>query len=392
MKQQSAASRPKFFIGLSKPLPLLLGCAIGLHCGLGASPAAAKPETKNVILITSDGFRWQELFTGADPDLMNKTNGGVADTKALSKAFWRETLESRREALMPFVWNVVARRGQIFGNQNKESIARVTNNRWFSYPGYNEILTGFPNSNITSNAKIPNTNITVLEWLNRKPAFRGKVAAISAWDVIPFIINRERCDFPVMGGWEPVPEKSPNPQQVLLNDLIRDVHRDNEAELSDAFVFQAALEHLQRHRPRVLFVSFLETDHWGHAGRYDRVLESAHHVDDFVRRIWETTQSLRQYRDKTTFILTADHGRGFAPEEWKHHGAKIDGAGNIWMAFLGPDTPALGERVNCPEVTQSQIAATLAAFLGEDYRRDVPQAGSPIVDVLAGKKQLSKSK
>ena len=38
------------------------------------------------------------------------------------------------------------------------------------------------------------------------------------------------------------------------------------------------------------------------------------------------------------------------------------------MGFLGPDTPGLGERTNCSPVTQSQIAATLAAFLGLDYR------------------------
>ena len=52
------------------------------------------------------------------------------------------------------------------------------------------------------------------------------------------------------------------------------------------------------------------------------------------------------------------------------------------MAFLGPDTPALGERAKVPDVTQSQIAATLAAFLGEDYAVAVPRAGKPITDVL----------
>ena len=53
------------------------------------------------------------------------------------------------------------------------------------------------------------------------------------------------------------------------------------------------------------------------------------------------------------------------------------------MAFLGTDTPALGERSKIPAVTQSQIAATLAAFLGEDDAADVPKAGKPIAEVLA---------
>jgi hypothetical protein len=52
------------------------------------------------------------------------------------------------------------------------------------------------------------------------------------------------------------------------------------------------------------------------------------------------------------------------------------------MAFLGPDTPALGERRRGPVVTESEVAATLAALLGEDYRAAVPQAGAPIADVL----------
>jgi len=33
-------------------------------------------------------------------------------------------------------------------------------------------------------------------------------------------------------------------------------------------------------------------------------------------------------------------------------------------------------------VTQSQIAATLAALLGEDYKAAQPKAGAPLADVL----------
>jgi hypothetical protein len=367
-------------------LTFLIGLAVMLCVHVSVN-AAEKPKTQNVILVTTDGLRWQEVFSGADPELMNKEDGGVANTNALAQAFWRETPEGRREALMPFFWKVIAKKGQLYGNQKKGSVAHITNNRRFSYPGYNEILTGFQNPGITSNAKMPNTNVTVLEWLHKKPAFKNSVAAFSAWDVMPFIINRERAGFPVMGGWESVPDRQPNERQKLLNELIEVTTRENGAEVWDSFLFYAALEHLKLHQPRVLFVSFLETDHWGHAGRYDRTLQSAHMVDEYVRRLWETVQSLPQYRDKTTFILTCDHGRGFAPENWKHHGEKIDGAENIWMAFLGPDTPALGERTDTRPITQSQLAATLALLLGEDYNKAVPQAGIPVTDAVSRSKQ-----
>src|SRR4051794_4438401 len=77
---------------------------------------AAPLKTQNVFLIISDGFRWQEVFTGAEEQLLNKTNGGVQDVMALRKQFWRETPEARREALLPFVWSEIAKHGQIYGN------------------------------------------------------------------------------------------------------------------------------------------------------------------------------------------------------------------------------------------------------------------------------------
>lgn len=364
-----------------KTIRPLLGVALlaGL-CLIGSEPARAadKLKTENVILINTDGLRWQEVFTGADPELLPKLDGG----HPLVKRYWRDAPEERREILMPFFWKVIAKEGQLYGNKNKGSVARVTNDQWFSYPGRNEFLTGSADPKITSNNKIPNENVTVLEWLHRKPAFNGSVAAYSAWDVVPSIINRDRCGFPVMGGWEPVPDPSPSPRMALLNDLIRDTTPANSAEVYDSFIFQAAHEHLVAKKPRVLYVDFLETDHWAHAGRYETVLHAIQKFDEYVQRLWETVQSLDQYRDKTTLILVTDHGRGLAPDNWKHHGAKIEGAQYIWMGFLGPDTPALGERADCPEITQSQVAASLAAFLGENYNEDVPTAAPPVADAL----------
>jgi hypothetical protein len=344
---------------------------------------AAEFKTQNVVLITTDGLRWQEVFTGAEKELINKQHGGVADPQALEEAFWRETPEERREALLPFFWKKIAREGQIYGNQKKGSSAQITNTMKFSYPGYNEILTGFADPSIDSNAKKPNKNFTVLEWLHRKPAFGGKIAAYSAWDVIPYVINRERCGFPVMGGWEPLPEPEPNPRQQLLNDLIADTTRPNAAEVIDSFLYQAAREHLLRHKPRVMFIGFLETDAWGHAGRYDNLLHSAHAVDQYIERLWNLMQSIDQYRDKTTFIISTDHGRGSGLVDWKNHGKNVEGAENIWMAFLGPDTPPFGERKNCERVTQSQIAATLAALLGEEYHAAVPNSGAVVEAALS---------
>jgi len=105
-------------------------------------------------------------------------------------------------------------------------------------------------------------------------------------------------------------------------------------------------------------------------------------VDGFVRDLWETMQALPEYRDSTTLILTTDHGRGAGASSWKDHGEKIRESGQWWVAVLGPDTSPLGERKNCGPVTQAQIAATIAKFIGEDFRSAVPEAAEPIADVF----------
>src|SRR5690606_19752147 len=123
---------------------------------------AADLKTENVVLITSDGLRWQEVFSGAEKLLLHKTIGGVKNVKNTEAAYWRETPEERRSVLLPFFWTEIVKNGQIFGNQQKNSKAQITNQMRFSYPGYNEILTGFADPNIDSNAKRPNENVTVL--------------------------------------------------------------------------------------------------------------------------------------------------------------------------------------------------------------------------------------
>jgi hypothetical protein len=324
-------------------------------------------ETQNVVLITLDGLRWQEVFTGAEQQLIDRDFGGVRDTNAIRKTFWRETPEARREALLPFFWNVIAREGQLFGNPGLSSIVEAGNGLNFSYPGYNELLTGAADSRIDSNDKLPNPNLTVLEWLHRQPAFQGRIAAFAAWDVFPYILNQERSGIPVTAGWNPLPVEHPTPRQALLNELIRDTTRAWDSVAYDSFVFQAVLEHLRQNQPRVLYVAFGETDDWAHDGRYDRVLLTARQSDDYIRRLWELLQSLPAYRNQTTFIVTTDHGRGDGLIEWRHHGRDKPGSEKVWLAVLGPDTPPLGERRNAPRLTLSQTAATVAAFLGEEF-------------------------
>ena len=355
---------------------------IVLHSAAPAQ-AAGPLKTRNVVLIVSDGLRWQEIFTGADPALLNEKNGGIWDKEEdLRREFWREDVGERRKALFPFLWSTVATQGQIFGNQQRGSVARVTNGLAFSYPGYNEMLTGHPDARINSNEFGPNPNISVFEWLNTQPDLEGRVRIYATWAIFKDIFNVGRSHLPLQVGWDPPYRGDLTPRQALLNELYASTTRMDYEDVYDSFLQIPLMDSFASEQPRVLFVGYGETDNWAHAGRYDLVLHSAHAFDGFVAQLWTRLQQLPAYRDCTTFIITTDHGRGSGLVEWKEHGVEEKGSENIWIAVLGPDTQPLGERTRSGEVHQAQIAATVAALLGRDYRKAVPAAAPPIAEVL----------
>lgn len=298
-----------------------------------------------VILVVSDGLRWQEVMRGADPRLLADSRDEVR------RWYGRPSLAERRQALLPFVWGTMARHGLVIGNRDAGSRMRVTNGKNFSYPGYNEMLVGYPDARIDRNDLGPNPNVTVFEWINGRRTLRGHVAAVGAWDTFADIFNRDRSGLPVFAG---------------------------RVEPLDARAHVAAMRVLREKRPRALFVAYVETDDLAHKGRYGDMLDAAHRVDSYLAELWSAVQSDARYRDRTTLIFTADHGRGRSGD-WTDHGPDVPGADEIWVAMIGPGLPARGELKGGATYTQTQLAATVAAALGLDYRRAVPRAGPPIV-------------
>jgi hypothetical protein len=348
---------------------------------MGAGPFQAPAgapglrQARHVIVITLDGMRWQEMFGGAERALMGRNDKDIVGSSSY-KRFWRAGVEARRVALMPFFWSVVARDGQVFGSPAHQSFAHVTNRLWFSYPGYSEMLAGVADPRVDSNAKRPNPNINVLEWLNQRPGFEGRVEAFGAWDVLPFILNAPRSRLPIGDGYPPVPAPRTDRERAI-NDVADDLPLLWDGAPLDAPIMQAALESLRAHRPRVLYVLLGETDEWAHENRYDLYLDAAFRSDRFIRRMWETAQSMPEYAGQTALVLATDHGRGASRKDWTDHGRKVPAAERTWMAVIGPGTEPLGLRRGVT-VANSQIAATIAALMGEDFRTGVPAAAPPL--------------
>ena len=58
------------------------------------------PENK-MFIITLDGFRWQELFNGADSALVHDPSMNI-DTSISKAMYWSDKKEERRKKLLPF--------------------------------------------------------------------------------------------------------------------------------------------------------------------------------------------------------------------------------------------------------------------------------------------------
>ena len=341
--------------------------------------AAQQPRVENVIYVTLDGLRWQEVFNGASPEYMGKAAGGgwAADSAGLAARFWRPTAEERRRALMPFLWNVVVPQGQIIGDPARRSDAHVTNGLWFSYPGYNEMLSGIPDPRIDSNDSIPNPNVTVLEFLNRQPGFHDSVAAFGSWEILPAIVNTRRSGIYTNGDGAPI-RLPVSGRDSAINSLAEELPPLWGSTRLDGPTMLGALDYLRDRQPRVLYIMLGETDEWAHDQRYDLYLDAAWRGDRFIRRLWETIQAMPQYAGKTVLLISTDHGRGATTADWGNHGTDYPMAGRIWIAAMGPTIPARGNREGA-SATQSQIAATIAHLLGFDFRGEVPRA-APVLD------------
>ena len=327
---------------------------------------ADKKPAGNLFIITIDGFRWQEIFTGADASLINNVES-TADTATMRMLYWADSEKERRQKLMPFFWNILAQKGQLYGNRHFNNKVNTANIYTFSYPGYNEIFTGNTDLMVSSNKKKNNANINVLEYLNSKEEFKGKVVAFTSWDVFPFILNEERSGMLVNSGNENIDEDSASENQILLNKVQTEAMYNKGSARHDQLTFLTAKEYMQQHRPKVLFLGLGETDEYAHGGRYDLYLEQANKIDRMLAELWHWVQTTPGYKDNTTLLITTDHGRGRLNKNWTSHSSFIRGSSQTWLAMIGPTIQPLGEIKAGQQLYQEQIADLIAGLVGEKF-------------------------
>ena len=354
---------------------------------LTAAPAAQPTGARNLILITLDGARMQEIFGGLDIEVLRaglKKDERLEATRVYQQ-YWAATPQERRVKLMPFFWTKwMKAHGSIAGNRAIGSRFGITNRHRFSYPGYAEILTGEPHDEVidsNDNRRYPFP--TVLDVLQTRLGLsREQVAAFGSWETFRWITSSREDAFVVNAGYQAFNSDRADVQRLSQAQFETQTPWDSVR--NDMYTFRLALAHLETAHPRVMYLALGETDDWSHGERYDRVLQTLERTDAWFRELWTFLQADPQYRDNTAILITVDHGRGRTPQDWGKHGDKVDGAQETWLAAVGPDWPRRGEWANAPDAFTNQVAATGARVLGVDLREAIPNAGAPI-EYLWGK-------
>ena len=327
---------------------------LALLGSLLAIPAAnAEERPAYVVLVTLDGYRWQELFHGADPALV---------TRQSYRARYID-VPDRAQALTPFLLSF-AQQGALIGDRDAGSCARVANEYWFSYPGYAEMLSGRPNPNARSNRAIPNQDVTVLERLARRTAFAGQVQVYAEWNAVPSILNVARSHIPV---FTPPDEAAAHDPQVM----------------GAARTVFASL-------PRVTWIALGDTDNRAHEGDYEAYLSAATDADNYLRELWDAIESDPRTAGQTTLIVTADHGRGGSEGgRWRGHGSghwrgiivpglRHEGSDAIFIGVRGPGVVSTHAYTmeNC--ATVGQVAATVLNSLHVLAEEGQPDMAPPL--------------
>ncbi len=345
---------------------------------------AQKPvhKTENVVLILIDGYRWQELFHGADYDLLTNPKFNSMDSTKRMKMFWSDNQEERKTKLMPFTWNYIAKHGQIYGNRDLGNKVNVKNPYWISYPGRAEVLSGFVDKKINSNGYGTNTNPNILEFINQQPDYKDQVVAITCWGASGRCLNKENSNMLISVPWENLPGDSLTEAETLANEIQHYAPKTfGIIERLDFEVYALAKSYLLARHPKVIYIDFGDTDEYAHAGKYAHYLLDAHNLDDMIKNLWEMMQQDPFYKGKTTFMIVPDHGRGLG-KQWTSHGSGTPHSNETWFMIMGPDTRPLGEMKKKEQIYQTQYATTIADLLGFDYQLKGHEVGEKVRSVF----------
>ncbi|MFN8370362.1 MAG: alkaline phosphatase family protein [Bacteriovoracaceae bacterium] len=297
----------------------------------------------NVILITFDGVRWQEVFNGTDPQLTNK-----------------------KEQLFKILWEKYAKNGLVLGDKNKGSMIRTGNPVNISLPEYQALMSGVITP-CQGNGCSQIKEETFMEKIQKDLDLKFyDIGVVASWETIKKSVASVEGSFLVNTGITPLIDEQFPDSHKEINELQKADKPKWGSARKDKYTFLHAKNFIKNHKPRFFYISFDDSDEWGHLNEYEQYCESLKMYDRWIDELITMLKAMPGYGENTTLIFTTDHGRGDG-KEWTSHGPKIAGSENIWAFIYGPDTPKLGSIINQKAYTHLNFFLTIESFITGEY-------------------------
>jgi hypothetical protein len=258
-------------------------------------------QTKHIVIVVIDGARYTETF---------------GDTS---------------HANIPHIWNDLRPLGTMYTAFSNEG-------QTVTIPGHASILTGTWQYLPNDGTQRP-TQPTIFEY------FRKQFGAESTTCWVA--LGKSKLD---------VLSSSTHPQYGM--EYTASIRTSND-EYNDSVACDNAGWVLRNYHPSLTIVNFPQTDNRGHGGVWDEYLAALRNADAFAASLWGLIQEDTLLHNRTTMILTNDHGRH--TYNFSGHGDGCEGCRHILLLILGPDTPA--DVVDDLPATQIDIAPTIGALM-----------------------------
>ena len=290
--------------GLVMERKTLVAASLAIVLIFTVAPVAAAYKTENVIVVVFDGVRQEEMF------------------------------EEASHSNVPTLWNVLAPQGTLYTNvRNGNDFTNTT-------PGHSTILTG-----------------------TYSP---GQVNGVRPVDPTLFELFRKQTAISKDKTWL-VAQKRQNPEEAVYStnpDYGKEYGPDiikNRIGKNDNQTLRHLKMVMKKYRPRLVLVNLGWTDEAAHHQSLSAYLQAIGNSDRIAGVVWKQIQDDPFYANRTTLILTSDHGR--MSYKFKGHGDPVDpSCRHIWALVIGPDTPA--GVVYEEQADMRQIEPTAAALLG----------------------------
>ncbi|UHO37915.1 alkaline phosphatase family protein [Chryseobacterium capnotolerans] len=270
----------------------------------------AKYQTKNVILLVVDGPRISETWEAANkeniPNRVSLLNQGV------------------------FISN--------FKNNG------TTNTN----PGHSAMCSGVYENIKNNGTELPGFPSVMQQWLKFTGADKTKAWVIASKDKLEVLNDCKLADW--KGKFQPSVDCG--------------VSGNGSGYRDDLVTMTKTKEVMAKYSPNVMVINLKDVDSYGHANNWNEYIKAIKTTDASIKEIWDYIQSLPAYKDKTTLIVSNDHGRhidvngGFA-----EHGDDCAGCRHIEFFAMGPDFKK-NAIISTGNYEQIDIASMMAELLG----------------------------